>query len=364
LAQRELRFRRLAGVEAGAFAAGFIVAGPVLAWRGAGVWALVGALLTQNVLRTAALLARQPHPKRLLLEPRAARELLYFGGGLTLARLGNCLAGQGDNLVVGYWLGPRALGLYTQAYQLMTSPAVLLGQALDRVLFPTMALVQLEPARLARAYRSGAAVCALLVMPASVVLAILAPEIVLVLLGPAWAGVVAPFRLLALGMLFRTSYKLGDSVARATGAVYDRAWRQAVYALAVVAGAWVGQRWGLAGVALGVLAALAANFALMAQLSLRLTGMRWSELGAAHLPALALTVALGAETWALAGWLRGQQTAPLVLLAEAALFSSGAGALLCWVLPPLFLGRDARPLLRALVALVPARARLAGRPSV
>ena len=115
--------------------------------------------------------------------------------------------------------------------------------------------------------------------------------------------------------------------------------------------------------ALGVLAALAANFALMAQLSLRLTGMRWSELGAAHLPALALTVVLGAETWALAGWLRGQQTAPLVLLAEAALFSSGAGALLCWVLPPLFLGRDARPLLRALMALVPAWARLAGRPS-
>ena len=256
------------------------------------------------------------------------------------------------------------MGLYTHAYQLMTSPAVLLGQALDRVLFPTMALVQLEPARLARAYRSGAAVCALLVMPASIVLAILAPEIVLVLLGPAWAGVVTPFRILALGMLFRTSYKLGDSVARATGAVYDRAWRQAVYALAVVVGAWIGQHWGLAGVALGVLAALAINFALMAQLSLRLTGVRWSELGAAHLPALALTVALGAETWALAAWLRGLQTAPLVLLAEVALFSTGAGVLLCWGLPPLFLGRDARTLLRAMVALVAGRARLEGRPSV
>ena len=76
LAQRELRFRRLAGVEAGAFAAGFIVAGPVLAWRGAGVWALVGALLTQQraAHRRAARAPAPPEaaPARAARGPRAA----------------------------------------------------------------------------------------------------------------------------------------------------------------------------------------------------------------------------------------------------------------------------------------------------
>src|SRR5439155_16638905 len=113
----------------------------------------------------------------------AIRELLYFGGGFTLARVGNYIAGQGDNVVVGRWLGASALGIYSLAYQLITAPAILVGQVLDRVLFPTMASVQLEPTRLGRAYRTGVAVCALLVLPPSVVVTIVAPEIIVVLLG-------------------------------------------------------------------------------------------------------------------------------------------------------------------------------------
>ena len=64
--------------------------------------------------------------------------------------------------------------------------------------------------------------------------------------------VVVPFRILALGMLFRTSYKMSDSLARATGSVYRRAWRQGIYAALVFGGAWVGQFWGVAGVAYGI----------------------------------------------------------------------------------------------------------------
>jgi O-antigen/teichoic acid export membrane protein len=362
LAQRELRFRWLAAVEAGAFGAGFVLAGPALAWVGFGVWALVGAHLTQHFLRMIVLLAGQPHPKKLLLERRAISELLYFGGGFTAARIGNYIASQGDKLVAGRWLGAQALGLYVHAYQLITAPATLVGQVLDRVLFPTMALVQREPARLARAYRSGVAVCALIILPASVIVAIVASEIVLVLLGPAWAGVVVPFRILAFGMLFRTSYKLSDSVARATGAVYARAWRQAAYAGAVFAGSLVGQAWGLGGMAYGVVAAIALNFTLMAQLSLRLTGMRWSEFGAAHLPALALAAALGAGAWGLVEWLHELQISPVVVLLDVTLFALAAGLLLCWLMPALFLGRDARSLLRTLATLAPVQ--LKGRPLV
>ncbi|WP_046867451.1 lipopolysaccharide biosynthesis protein [Microvirga massiliensis] len=355
LAQRQLRFRWLAGVDSGAFAAGFIAVGPVLAWFGFGIWALVGAYLIQHFVRMIWLLAALAHPKRLLLEGQTIRELLYFGGGFTLARIGNYLAGQGDNLVVGRCLGPQLLGLYAHSHQLMTAPAVLVGQVLDRVLFPTMALVQLEPARLARAYRSGTAICTLVILPTSVVLAIVAPELVLVLLGPAWVGAVIPFQVLTLGMLFRASYKLSDSVARATGAVYRRAWRQAIFALAVIGGAFVGQHWGLGGVAIGVLAAITLNFVLMTELSLRLTGMSWSDFGAAHLPGIALSLTLGVLTWVLVGWLRSLQVAPFGLLIEVAFFVSGAGLALCWTLPPLFLGQDARSLLRMLFTFVPQR---------
>ncbi len=73
-------------------------------------------------------------------------------------------------------------------------------------------------------------------------------------------GVVVPFQILALGMFFRTSYKLSDTIARATGAVYDRAWRQAVFAIAIAVGSLIGQLWGLPGVVLGVIAGVATNY--------------------------------------------------------------------------------------------------------
>jgi hypothetical protein len=83
--------------------------------------------------------------------------------------------------------------------------------------------------------------------------------------------------------------------------------------------------------------------------------MRWSEFGAAHLPGLALAATLGVATWVLAGWLRVLHVAPLALLMEVALFVAAASLALCWSLPPLFLGRDARSLLRTLIAVIPER---------
>lgn len=353
-AQRALRFRWLAAIDAGTFVAGFVLIGLVLAWLGFGVWALVGALIAQHLLRMIVLLVGQPHPKRPMLERRAIADLLYFGGGFTIARLFTYLANQADKLIVGRALGAGPLGLYSIASQLMTAPAVTFGQILDRVMFPTMALVQQEPARLARGYRSGIAVCALLSLPAGVIVAILAPELVLVLVGRGWDGVVVPLQVLALGMLFRTSCKLSDSGVRATGAVYARAWRQAVFAVAVIIGSLVGQVWGVEGVAFGAVVALIINFVLMAQLSLRLTGLSWSEFAMAHVPGLALAGVTGTTVWLLADRLRGIEASPLSVLIELTLLAAAEGVLLCWLFPALFLGRDGQSILRVVISFRPA----------
>jgi PST family polysaccharide transporter len=217
-----------------------------------------------------------------------------------------------------------------------------------------MALVQQEPARLARAYRSAVAACALVVLPASLVVAIAAPELVLVLLGQGWDAVVAPLQILAVGMLFRTSYKLSDSISRATGVVYARAWRQAIFAVAVATGAFLGHFWGVTGVAVGVVAAVMSNFMLMAHLSLRVTGINWSEFIGAHVPAFALAGVVGASAWIAADQLRQVHVMPLVLLFNVAIAAGVTGLVSCWLLPSLFLGRDGQSMLRLVAGLAPA----------
>ncbi|TPE49163.1 lipopolysaccharide biosynthesis protein [Amaricoccus solimangrovi] len=347
LAQRNLRFGWLALVDTAAFAAGYLLVAPALTLLHAGVWALVGAYLAQQTLRAILLLIGQPHAKRPLLEAAATRELLYFGAGFTLARIGNYIAGQGDNLVVGRWLGQQALGFYAHAYQLMATPALMLGQVLDRVLFPAMALVQAEPARLIRAYRGGVFTCALVILPTSMVIFILADEIVLLLLGPAWAGVADPLRILAWAMLFRASYKMSDTIARATGAVYARAWRQALFAAAVIGFSVIGQAWGLGGVACGVFAALAVNFLTMASLSLRLTGMGWADFARAHLPGIVLAILVGVTGALAADWLRAAQAGALLTVAGTAGLGGITGAAALFLRPGFFMGPDGERLLRA-----------------
>src|SRR2546426_5749945 len=72
-------------------------------------------------------------------------------------------------------------------------------------LFPYTTLFRSNAQRLAAAYRRGVALIALVVLPISVALVLLAPEVIDVVLGPRWTSVIVPFQILAVGMLFRTS---------------------------------------------------------------------------------------------------------------------------------------------------------------
>src|SRR5207247_11226385 len=96
-----------------------------MAFLGFGVWALVSANLAQTLVKSTILLIVQPCPKRPQIERGAFRELMYFGGGFTLARISNYVALQGDNLVVGRWLAQRRWGPYGRASHLLVLPGTL-----------------------------------------------------------------------------------------------------------------------------------------------------------------------------------------------------------------------------------------------
>lgn len=363
LLQRKLKFHYLAGVQILSFTIGYGIVGVSLAFMKFGVWALAWAHLGQAILRTTILLIIQPHPKLPHFDRRSFNELIYFGGGFTMGRIGNYIAGQGDNLIVGRWLGAEALGLYGRAYHLMAMPATLFGQIIDKVLFPAMAKVQDQPNRLKKAYRRGVALIALLVLPISVISVVLAPELIHVLLGPKWVEVTVPFQIFAVGMLFRTSYKMGDSLARATGAVYRRAWRQGIYAAFVLGSAYIGKHWGISGVVIGVLFALTANFILMAHLSLSLTSMRLRTYLATHMPAIALSTLVLFEVLISAKVMRNFLIPQITILVVSAILIFFTVAMLFYLMPKLFLGRDGIWMCQTLADYLPEKFKIAQWPN-
>src|SRR2546430_13521287 len=107
--------------------------------------------------------------------------------------------------------------------------------------------------------------------------------------------------------------------------------------LCVVAGAWFGRHWGIAGVALGVLGALAVNYVLMAHLGLRLAGLSWRRFWEAHLHALLTAAVVAALVGGLAPLLRAWGVPDIAVLVTAGGLGGGGTPLVGGGGPPGFL---------------------------
>ncbi len=281
LLQRDLQFRKLAIAEVISYV-GFTIVGISAAIGGAGIWSLVAANMAQAAIKMVLVLLAARHPMSWHFDRRAGRDLARFASGFTLAKICNYAAINGDNTVIGHTMNKESLAVYGRAYQLLAMPAMLFGQVVDRVLFPVMARLQDDVPKLARTYRRGVAAIATVTGPGGALIMVLAPEIIRTLAGDHWEAAINPLRAFALGLTLRTGYKISDSLARSSGTVFKRAKRQFIYAVLVIVGAYVGHFWGLTASALGVLFALLVNYLMMADLSLKTTGLGWMSFMAAH----------------------------------------------------------------------------------
>ncbi len=286
LLERELRFKFLSLAEIGSYFVGFGLVALPLAHYGFGAWALAIGAIVQSAWRTATLFILKRHPVSLWPQRAALGDLLRPGVGFSIGQTGNFVATQVDNLIVGRMLGADALGYYNRAYQFLMLPALMFGKAISSVLFPTMSSIQHDPQRVGRAYLRAMGMIALLTLPVSGFLVIIAPELVRFLLGNGWIGMILPFQILIASLLFRTSYKISDAVSLAMGSMRARALRHWIYAGLVATGAIVGARWGLAGVAAGVGLAVAANFLMMLQLAQSILKLSWIDILYVHLQQL------------------------------------------------------------------------------
>lgn len=310
--QRELRFREIVKAETVSFVFGLVIVGVALGMAGLGVWALVGGNLAMRGSKAALLLLSRPFPLTGRYSHSRAKRLLTIGIGFSVGKVLNFLSLQGDNFVVGRLLGAEALGMYTRAYQAMTLPAMYVGQAFERVLFPALSQKQDDVATLRRGLLTTLEVSALVALPVSVGMYFLSEEIVLVLFGDAWSPIIPVLRILSCGVFFRAAYKCSDVLIRSKGDVFAYACRQAVYTAVIVlgslAGAWFD---GLLGVGYAVVGGVVVNYVLMTRLAGKLAEVSTPDLVRCHMPGawVALWIAAGLawmvpllRTWGLAPW--------------------------------------------------------------
>lgn len=250
LLSRELRFRRIAAIE-GTEALVQTVVTLGLAVAGARYWAIVIGILTAKVTSTALLVASRPHRLQWPLPLRQVRGALGFGGQVVVTRLSWYAYSNADFAVVGRLLGKVALGAYTIGWNLASMPADKITGVLARVTLPVFAAVQRDKAAVARYLLVLSEGLALVVLPASIGLVIVAPDFVRVVLGERWLAAIVPLQLLSAHVTFRALNPLFTQTLMALGDT-RQPMRVSLVQVVVLPALFIvaAERWGVNGVAL------------------------------------------------------------------------------------------------------------------
>jgi len=201
LLRRDLRFKELSLSQVPGELASTVIAIP-LAIAGLGVWSLVIGTIGGQVLR-AILLWIYYRPWIWLRPQKWDREIVRGMFQFGLPSMGSGLTkffqNQLDTFIVGRTLGETAVGLYNKAFTLTTRLSDMLTTSIfGNVLFPSYARMQDDKPRMARAYLKSTNMVFLIIVPVSIGLAITAPLMVPVLLGPRWAPMIPVWQLFSL----------------------------------------------------------------------------------------------------------------------------------------------------------------------
>lgn len=192
---RAKALRRLVAVVAGG------VAGITLALLDYGVWALVGKQAVEGVVDCLVVWRTSPWRPGRQMTRKDARELFSFGKNMVGSSLVTFLNRSADDMIIGVFLGPAALGYYAVAYRANVAVTEVALRATSRTAVPVFAKLQAEPERLREAYYSALEFAALVACPVFLGVSATAPEVCLAMFGPDWAPSVRPMQLLGLAGL-------------------------------------------------------------------------------------------------------------------------------------------------------------------
>jgi len=236
LLRRRLRLGTLAWARVAALsAAGLAAIGAAAAqW---GVWALVVHQYVELVALAALTWCFEPWRPGFHLRGTGAAGLVRFGGHCTVSSLMFYLVANADKVLVGYVLGPAALGLYSQAFSLMMKPVHLVLTPLTGVMLSVLSRAASDRRQYARLMLGFFRFIALVMLPSAVGLSIVAPEAMRVLGGAKWADAGPILAILAIAILVQGFVNAMGSVFASAGRA-DRLAYASILIAAVLCGAF------------------------------------------------------------------------------------------------------------------------------
>jgi O-antigen/teichoic acid export membrane protein len=312
--QKDMDFRKQFVFEAVGVVASFVVF-VVLIYTLRSVWAFVWSNVAGYAARCALSYVLHPYRPRPRADREQMRELFGFGRWVLGQTIFIFLWQQGSQVFMGKVLSTAALGLFMAASRI-NSVGTQISLVTGNVMFPAFAKVQDDKSRLGRGFLDLMSMIMSLVMPITLFVILVAPDLLQALL-PKWvhnpaeaAEAVLVFQVLAVVGLLRAIETTSPPLFIGVGKPHLEAWKHVCCLVAMGAciyplskgwdlpGLPPFKGWGLPGacvaMAIGSLATLPIWQRVRAE-----AHISWSAIGRSLLPGVALG---GAVALAVLGW--------------------------------------------------------------
>lgn len=286
--RRQLAFRDVVVLETIGFVLGYAGVGITAGVLGAGVWSLVAATLSAQVLVAVALVVRVRPPLLPSVRLQPYRDLLSFGMGLSVFQFLHFGGNNLDTFTIGRVGTAATLGQYNRAYFLVIMPLEHLTAGLAEILFPGFSRIQADRERLRRVYRDAFAVAAALLVPTCVGIAIAGSDLVRAVLGDQWELAASLMGWIGAAAAFHVLTRVATSMTTAAGQIASMVRLQVVHLVvlagALFAAALVGEAWAFAA---ALLAGEITRHLLYVVLTTRTLGYTRDDLLRSYRPAVA-----------------------------------------------------------------------------
>ena len=248
LLQREMRFTTLSAISVLSLTAS---AGLAIGTgeAGFGYWSLAAMSVSAPLVSSIAFWLTTRWIPGMPRRGSGVRSMMHFGGALTLNGIIAYVAFNSDKVMIGRFWGASAIGIYGRAYQLINIPVDNFNSAVGEVAFAALSRVQGDAVRLRKYFLKGFSFVLGLTLPVTIVCALFANDLVLVVLGPRWASAAAIVRLFSPTIaIFAIINPLGWLIY-SLGLVRRGVMIAAVFAPIMITGCLIGLSHGPTGVA-------------------------------------------------------------------------------------------------------------------
>lgn len=194
--QKASRFGTTAAIEIAALLLG-ILSAVIAALMNLGVWALVLQQVVFYFVRVLLILIFSSYRPRMIFDLKDAWEHIIFGWHILGSNLVTFTSKSAENLIIGKYLGPAPLGVYSMAFQFARLPFMIVTGPLQHVLYPHIIGFRENREKLSELFLLVTRMLAIVILPSVTLVAVASKPIFHLLLSAKWAEAVPIFMLVA-----------------------------------------------------------------------------------------------------------------------------------------------------------------------